>query len=123
MSTYNTIAESNNFIILDKYTRQCLNDAPATYQTEAALEQEFIQDLINQGYEKPANLNTPESLLANARVQLQLLNNVVFSDMEWNRFVEEFLDKPGEDLVEKTRKIHENYIYDFTFDDGHFLNI
>ena len=111
MSQYKTIAESNNFIVLDNYIKDSvLNDAPAVYQTEAALESEFIQDLFNQGYENPLSLNTPESMLANIRVQLQSLNNVAFSDAEWIRFVEEYLDKPSDNLVEKTRKIHEKYI-------------
>lgn len=124
MSQYKTIAESNNFIVLDKFTKHFeVNEAPAVYQTEAALEKEFIQDLINQGYENPTNLNTLESMLANVRVQLQSLNNVEFSDGEWSRFVEEYLDKPSDNLVEKTRKIHDNYIYDFVFDDGHIQNI
>jgi type I restriction enzyme R subunit len=120
---YKTIAESNNFIVLDKYTKYSeLNEPPAVYQTEAALEKEFIQDLINQGYENP-NLTSIEAMLANVRVQLQALNNMEFSDSEWARFVEEYLDKPSDNLVEKTRKIHENYIYDFVFDDGHIQNI
>ena len=76
---YKTIAESNNFIVLDKFTKYLeVNEPPAVYQTEAALEHEFIQDLINQGYENPLNLNTPETMLANARVQLQSLNNMAF---------------------------------------------
>jgi type I restriction enzyme R subunit len=124
MSTYKTIAESNNFIILDKFTKYWeLNDAPVVYQTEAALEKEFIQDLVNQGYENPLNLNTPEAMLANVRVQLQALNNMTFSESEWRRFLEEYLDKPSDNLVEKTRKIHDNYIHDFVFDDGHIQNI
>ena len=124
MSQYKTIAESNSFIVLDKFTKYFeVNEAPAVYQTEAALEKEFIQDLINQGYENPTNLNTSEAMLANVRVQLQSLNNMAFSDGEWSRFVEEYLDKPSDNLIEKTRKIHENYIYDFVFDDGHIQNI
>lgn len=124
MSTYKTIAESNNFIVLDTFTRSLeLNEPSAVYQTEAALEREFIQDLVDQGYENPFDLNTPEALLTNVRVQLQSLNNMVFSDAEWIRFVEEYLDKPGDTLVEKTRKIHDNFIYDFVFDDGHIQNI
>ena len=124
MSTYSTIAESNNFIVLDKYTKYSeVNEASAVYQTEAALEREFIQDLIHQGYENPLNLNTPNAMLANVRVQLQTLNNVVFLDAEWMRFVEEYLDKPSDNLVDKTRKIHDNYIYDFVFNDGHIQNI
>lgn len=123
MSQFKTIAESNNFIVLDKYTKYSeLNEPPAVYQTEAALEKEFIQDLINQGYENP-NLTSIEAMLANVRVQLQALNNMEFLDSEWARFVEEYLDKPSDNLVEKTRKIHDNYIYDFVFDDGHIQNI
>ncbi|MEY8611076.1 type I restriction endonuclease subunit R [Parabacteroides segnis] len=100
-----------------------VNEAPVVYQTEFALEREFIQDLINQGYEKPSDLTTVEDMFANARVQLQTLNDIVFTDSEWARYVEEFLDKPGDNLIEKTRKIHDNYIYDFVFDDGHIQNI
>lgn len=124
MQPYKTIAESNNFIVLDKFTKYLeVNEAPAVYQTEAALENEFIQDLINQGYEHLEGLTTPEAMSANVRVQLQSLNSMVFTNGEWTRFVEEYLDKPSDSLVEKTRKIHENYIYDFVFDDGHIQNI
>jgi type I restriction enzyme R subunit len=123
MSTYNTIAESNNFIVLDKYNKYSeFNEPPAFYQTEAALENEFIKDLVNQGYENPT-LSSQEELLSNVRVQLQSLNNMEFSDGEWARFVEEYLDKPSDTLVDKTRKINDNYIYDFVFDDGHIQNI
>lgn len=124
MTAYKTIAESNNFIVLDTYTKFSeLNETPKNYQTEADLEREFIQDLINQGYERPSNLNTAEAMLSNARIQLQALNNMQFTDGEWARYVEEYLDKPSDNLVEKTRKIHDNYIYDFVFDDGHIQNI
>lgn len=116
-----TIVESNNFIVLDKYTPEW--KAAEGYQSESALEQEFIQDLDRQGYEFLPGLNTPEALLANVRVQLQELNAVQFSDGEWLRFVETFLDKPSDGIIEKTRKIHDDYIHDFVFDDGHIQNI
>lgn len=121
---YKTIAESNNFIVLEKFTKLSeAHDASGPYQSEADLEKEFIQDLIHQGYENPTHINSRESMMANVRVQLQALNEVVFSDGEWARFVEEYLDKPSDNLLEKTRKIHDNYIYDFVFDDGHMQNI
>jgi len=124
MATYKTIAESNNFIVLDKYTKFSeVNEAPVNYQTEASLEKEFIRDLKNQGYDYMPNLTSPVTMLANARVQLQTLNKVEFSDDEWYRFVEEYLDKPSDNLIDKTRKLHDNYIYDFVFDDGHIQNI
>ena len=124
MAQYRTIAESNNFIVLDNYTKYSMvNETPVGYQTESALEREFIQDLINQGYENPSGLTTVEAMLTNARIQLQTLNDMVFTDSEWERYVEEYLDKPSDNLIEKTRKIHDNYIYDFVFDDGHIQNI
>lgn len=121
MIEYSTIAESNNFIVLDKYAGEW--QASESYQSESDLERELIQDLVNQGYEYLPNLNTPEALLANVRVQLQALNNVQFSDGEWLRFVETWLDKPSDDIVDKTRKIHDDYIRDFVFDDGRIQNI
>lgn len=93
------------------------------YQSESELERELIEDLRNQGYEYLPGLNTPEALLANVRVQLQALNNVVFSNAEWQRFVESWLDKGSDSIVEKTRKVHDDYIHDFVFDDGRIQNI
>ena len=121
---YNTIAETQNYIVLDSYTKLSkVNEAPATYQSENALEREFIEDLVGQGYEYLPLLTTPTALLANVRTQLQNLNSVTFSDAEWARFVEEYLDAPSDNLVEKSRKLHRDYIYDFVFDDGHIQNI
>ena len=123
MAQYRTIAESKNFIVLDEYAKYSMvSEPPVGYQTEFALERELIQDLVNQGYENPS-IKSAEAMLTNARAQLQVLNNMVFSDNEWARYVEEYLDKPSDNLVEKTRKIHDNHIHDFVFDDGHIQNI
>lgn len=121
MSDYKTIAESKNFIVLDKYTKALqINEG---YQSEGDLEREFVQDLAHQGYEAPQGLNTPEALVANVRVALQALNNVQFSDAEWQRFLETWLDKSSDGIVEKTRKIHDDHVHDFVFDDGRIQNI
>lgn len=121
MTTYTPIAESNNFIVLEKYSKEW--KVAEGYQSEDALERELIQDLVNQGYEYLPNLNSPEALLANVRAQLQALNQVLFSESEWRRFVETYLDKPSDSSVDKSRKIHDDYIHDFTFDDGRIQNI
>jgi type I restriction enzyme R subunit len=121
MSDYKTIAESKNFIVLDKYAPEW--KVSESYQSESDLEREFIQDLVNQGYEAPQGLNTPEALLTNVRTQLQALNNVQFADVEWQRFVETWLDKPSDGIVEKTRKVHDDFVHDFVFDDGRIQNI
>lgn len=121
MIDYNAIAESKNFIVLDRYTKDLqLNER---YQSESDLEREFIRDLENQGYEYLPSINTPDALRANVRTQIQTLNNVQFSDSEWQRFVNTYLEKPSDGIIEKTRKIHDDYIHDFVFDDGRIQNI
>ena len=119
--TAKTIVESNNFIILDKY--QKIVGTATNYQSEHNLEQELIDDLKNQGYEFLPNLNTADAILGNVRVQLERLNNNKFSDAEWLRFVETYLNKPSDNIIDKTRKIHDDYIHDFVFDDGRIFNI
>lgn len=116
-----TIAELNNFIVLNKYTKAL--QANENYQSENDLEREFVQDLNKQGYEYVSDINTPEKMLANVREQLKVLNNVQFTDGEWQRFVETYLDNPSDSIVDKTRKIHDDYIHDFVFDDGRIQNI
>ena len=115
------IAESNNFIILDKYNPDW--KITESYQSEGDLERELIQDLVNQGYEYLPTLNNTKAMLANVREQLQSLNNVEFLEAEWRRFVETWMDKPSDGVVEKARKIHDDYVHDFVFDDGRIQNI
>ncbi|MBN6416117.1 HsdR family type I site-specific deoxyribonuclease [Escherichia coli] len=115
------IAESNNFIILDKYNPDW--KITESYQSEGDLERELIQDLVNQGYEYLPTLNNTKAMLANVREQLQNLNNVEFLEAEWRRFVETWMDKPSDGVVEKARKIHDDYVHDFVFDDGRIQNI
>lgn len=116
MSTnYKPIAETNHFIVLDKYTKI---EQTGSYQTEADLEKELIDDLINQGYEYRKDITTHDKLLANAREQLQKLNNLIFGDSEWQRFLTDYLDRPSDTIIDKTRKIHDDFVHDFTFDDN-----
>lgn len=115
------IAESKNFIVLDKYTSDW--SAADHYQSEAELEHELIQDLRNQGYEFLPALTSPEAMLANVRERLEDLNSVTFSDAEWARFVATYLDSPSDGIIDKTRKVHDDYIHDFVFDDGRIQNI
>lgn len=114
------IIESNNFIVLDKYVKSV---QPGHYQTEADLEKELIADLQQQGYEYLNYLTTPEALLGNLRTQMETLNRVSFTDSEWQRFLDEYLNKPSESLIDRTRKLHDDHVYDFIFDDGHIQNI
>jgi type I restriction enzyme R subunit len=121
MIEYKTIAETNRFIVLDRYDKPSI--VAETYQSEDALERELVRDLENLGYTFERELNTPAKLLANVRIQLQTLNKVQFTESEWARFVETYLDRSSDHIVEKTRKVHDDFIHDFVFDDGHIQNI
>ena len=124
MTYYKPIAETPNFIVLDKYQKHfLLQEEAAVYQTENSLERELIQDLVNQGYEYLPHVTTPVEMLKNIRVKLECLNNVKFSNDEWKRYCNEYLDKPSDNHIDKMKKIHDDYIYDFVFDDGHIQNI
>ena len=115
-----TITESNNFIVLDKYIKA--EPTGDSYQSESDLERELIQDLRNQGYEF-ISVKSQSAMLSNVREQLQSLNGVMFNDSEWRRFTEQYLDNPSDGILDKTRKIHIDYICDFIFDDGRLENI
>jgi type I restriction enzyme R subunit len=115
------IAESNHYIVLDQYTK--IDQIGEAYQSEYDLENEFIRDLQAQGYEYLPDITTPQKLLGLVRSSLESLNQVRFSEAEWRRFVETWLDKPSDGIIEKTRKVHDDYIHDFTFDDGRLQNI
>ena len=116
-----TIAEMTGGIILAKFDKNN-RVGGGSYQSEAELERELIDNLVAQGYER-ADFKTSDELYKNLKVQIERLNNITFSDSEWERFLIEYLDAPNDGMVEKTRKIQENYIYDFTFDDGYSKNI
>lgn len=115
------IAEMTGGIILAKYEKESSAHDKA-YQSEADLERELIENLISQGYER-FKASSNEDLYRNLRDKIEKLNKVSFTDEEWRRFLTEYLDAPNDGIVEKTRKIQENYIYDFKFDNGDLKNI
>lgn len=124
MSQYKTIAQLPNYIVLEDYTKYAaLSEPPTGYQSEAELEQELIKDLVDQGYQYRPDIHTPATLLANLREQLERLNEVTFTDEEWQRLLREYLDNPSEGIVDRTRKVQHSPEWDFTFDDGHLQNI
>ena len=118
------IAESNHFIVLNEYVRaRDLREPTAGYQSEKDLEEDLIRDLQALGYEYLPQLNSPTALLKNARTQLEQLNHLTFTDQEWERFLVEYLDKPGTPIIEQTRRVQVDHICDFKFDDGRLQNV
>ncbi len=115
------IAEMTGGIILANFKKD-LSVRESSYQSEQELERQMIENLISQGYEH-IKIKTKDDLYNNLKVQIEKLNGVSFSDEEWNRFLLEYLDAPNDGMIEKTRKVQEDNIYDFIFDDGHLKNI
>ncbi|MDO4765383.1 MAG: type I restriction endonuclease, partial [Eubacteriales bacterium] len=115
-----TIAEMTNGIILASFEKP--ERVYDSYQTEQQLENELLNALELQGYER-FYAKTEKELYDNLKLQIEKLNKVFFSEVEWKRFLVEYLDSPNDGMVEKTGKIQENHIYDFIFDDGHLQNI
>ncbi|ERT39967.1 type I restriction endonuclease subunit R [Fusobacterium nucleatum] len=117
---YNMLISTLESTVVTEYVKE---DMPVyTYQSEADLEREFIKNLQNQGYEYLIIHNEKE-LIVNLKDKLEKLNNIIFSENEWERFFKEKIANKNESIVEKTRTIQEDYIKSFTRDNGTLVNI
>lgn len=121
MSTYNVVASTDEVTVVAEYTPE-YEARSGSYQSEADLERELIRLLTSQGYEYLPIHNEAE-LVANLRRQLELLNNFVFTDDEWERFFSQCLANPNEGILEKTRKIQDDHVQILRRDDGTTKNI
>lgn len=120
MSYFNIVAETNENTVVTEYTP--VTKHSDAYQSEAALEAEFIRLLTEQGYEY-LPIHSEEDLVLNLRRQLEKLNNYVFSDSEWKQFFSECVANKNEGIAEKTRKIQEDYVQVLHRDNGTTKNI
>ena len=117
---YNMLISTLESTVVTEYVKE---DVPVyTYQSEADLEREFIKNLQNQGYEYLIIHNEKE-LIGNLKDKLEKLNNIIFSENEWERFFKEKIANKNESIIEKTRTIQEDYIKSFTRDNGTLVNI
>ena len=83
MPYFNIVAESNKNTVVKEY--EPVKNRSDQYQSEAALEQEFIHMLCDQGYTY-LPIHAEDDLVANIRAGLEELNNYQFTDSEWERF-------------------------------------
>ena len=120
MSKYNVVMEMKNATVVSEYEPE--KKRSDAYQSEAALEKEFIRMLTEQGYEY-LTINDSDALVKNLRTQLELLNDYKFSENEWTRFFNSNIANNNEGIVEKTRKIQEDHIQVLKKDDGTSRNI
>lgn len=120
MPYFNIVAQTNENTVVTEY--EPVKVRSDSYQSEADLEKYFIRILCEQGYEY-LPIHKEEELIANLRQKMELLNNYQFSDDEWSRFFSEAVANPNEHIVEKTRKIQEDFVQVLKRDDGSSKNI
>lgn len=120
MPYFNIVAETNENTVVTEY--EPVEVRADQYQSEAALEKEFIHMLCDQGYEY-LSIHTEKDLIANLRTKLEELNNYKFTDTEWHQFFHTAVANPNEHIVEKTRKIQEDNVQVLKRDDGSSKNI
>jgi type I restriction enzyme R subunit len=117
---YETIVVSSESTVVSEFVPDVSKEA--VYQSEAALESEFIHLLQDQAYEY-LSITSEQQLIANLRVQLEALNAVTFSDDEWERFFAERIASANDGIIEKTLRIQEDHVQVLKRDDGTSKNI
>lgn len=120
MSYFNIVAETNENTVVTEY--EPVKVRADQYQSEAALEKEFIPMLCEQGYEY-LSIHSEKDLIQNLRTKLEELNHYQFTDTEWHQFFHYAVANPNEHIVEKTRKIQEDNVQVLKRDDGSSKNI
>ena len=76
MNSFKIVASSNENTVVAEYTPE--ERKSTDYQSEAELEKDFINRLVNQGYEY-ITIKSEQDLIDNLRTQLEKLNNYTFS--------------------------------------------
>ena len=120
MNSYNVIASTTEDTVLAEYTPAPTRSEAC--QSEAELEKAFIRQLTEQGYAY-LPIHTEAELIANLRRQLEALNDYTFTDSEWDQFFAHAIANPNEHIVEKTRKIQEDFVQVLRRDNGSSKNI
>lgn len=120
MPYFNIVAQTNDNTVVANY--EPVKQRSDQYQSEAALEKEFIRMLCEQGYTY-LDIHTEADLKSNLRTQLETLNHYKFSDSEWDRFFTDAIANKNDSIEDKTRKIQEDYVQVLKKDDGLSKNI
>lgn len=118
---YEPIALSNESTVVAEFVPEYAV-REAAYQSEAALERDFIAQLKRQAYEY-LPITSEAELVANLRRQLEALNKIEFSDAEWQSFFNEKITSANDGIIEKTARIQEDHIQVLKRDDGSTKNI
>ena len=116
----NIISESDNSTVLTEY--KPLERKETSYQSEAELEKNFIKILQEQSYEY-LNINNEKDLIKNLKEKLEKLNKIKFTDKEWDDLFNNIIANPNDGIIEKTKKIQEDYKQILTLENGELRNI
>jgi type I restriction enzyme, R subunit len=117
---YEPVAVGGESTVVAEYA--ATYDATAAYQSEAALEEDFITLLKHQQYEY-LPIHTEADLVANLRAQLEALNAIAFTDGEWDRFFHQVIASANDGIEQKTVRIQEDHVQLLYRDDGTVKNI
>jgi type I restriction enzyme R subunit len=117
---YEPIAISSESTVVAEFESK-VRDSSA-YQSEAQLEAALIDLLRGQAYAY-LSITSDAELLLNLRKQLEALNSIQFTDLEWERFFRESVSGERDGILEKTRRIQEDHIRVLRRDNGETKNI
>ncbi len=120
MAYFNIVAQTTENTVVTEY--EPVQKRSEAYQSEAALEREFIRMLTEQGYEY-LPIHSEAELVSNLRTKLEQLNDYTFTDGEWERFFSNSIANQNDDIVSKTQRIQEDYVQVLRRDDGSSKNI
>ena len=119
MDTYHIIAEQEHTTVMSHY--EALPREERGYQSEAALENAFIQQLTEQGYER-VNITSEKALIENLHRQMDRLNGLTLSDSEWKQLFGQHIASPQMTIEDKTERIQRTEIVNITLDNGNSQN-
>ena len=121
MNDIKVIATTNESTVVSEYIPS-KEYRQESYQTEARLEEIFIEILQKQGYQY-SNIKNETQLIENLKEKIEKLNNIIFTENEWKRFFKECIASNNDGIIEKTKKIQEDYIQVLNREDGSVKNI
>lgn len=120
MPYFNIVAETTENTVITEY--EPVPRRSDSYQSEAELEKEFIRLLTEQGYTY-LNIHKEADLIVNLRERLEELNNIKFTDSEWEQFFTTAIANPNDKIEDKTQTIQEDYVKVLKREDGTSKNI
>jgi type I restriction enzyme R subunit len=92
------------------------------YQSESALENQFIELLKDQAYDY-LTIGSETELIDNLKLKLEKLNNIEFSQSEWESFFSSRISSDNDSVLDKTKRIQEDHIQVLKRDNGDIKNI